>query len=136
MSRCGYYDDIDPWALIRWRGAVASSIRGKRGQALLRDILKALDAMPNKVLIAGKLEADDGSVCALGSAGKFRGMDMSNLDPEDYDAVAKAFGVAPALVREIEYINDERYGTTPEQRYQLVRNWVEHQLSDASQPEL
>lgn len=32
MSRCGYSDDYDQWALIRWRGAVESAIRGKRGQ--------------------------------------------------------------------------------------------------------
>ena len=47
MSRSGYSDDIDDnWAHIMWRGRVASSIRGKRGQAMLRELLAALDAMP------------------------------------------------------------------------------------------
>jgi len=36
MSRSGYVDngDIEQWDLIRWRGAVASAIRGKRGEEL------------------------------------------------------------------------------------------------------
>jgi hypothetical protein len=46
MSRSGYSDDHSEWDLIRWRGAVASAIRGKRGQAFLRELLVALDAMP------------------------------------------------------------------------------------------
>jgi hypothetical protein len=37
MSRSGYSDDLENWSLIRWRGAVASAIRGRRGQAFLRE---------------------------------------------------------------------------------------------------
>lgn len=44
MSRSGYNDDCDGWALIRWRGAVNSAINGKRGQAFLRELVAALDA--------------------------------------------------------------------------------------------
>ncbi|GEM_PF-1710263 len=51
MSRAGYSDDCDSWALIRWRGPLSSSIRGKRGQLFLRDMLSALDAMPGNRLI-------------------------------------------------------------------------------------
>ena len=45
MSRSGYTDDYDDgyeWANIRWRGAVKSAIRGKRGQATLKAILDAM----------------------------------------------------------------------------------------------
>lgn len=35
MSRSGYTDDCDGWQLIMYRGAVASAIRGARGQRLL-----------------------------------------------------------------------------------------------------
>lgn len=46
MSRHGYSCDIDDnWALIRWRGAVNSALKGARGQQLLRDIIAALDAL-------------------------------------------------------------------------------------------
>ena len=57
MSRSGYIDDLDdPLELGRWRGRVASAVRGKRGQRLLRDLLDALDAMPEKRLVADVLE--------------------------------------------------------------------------------
>src|ERR1700675_4829762 len=103
MSRSGYTDEMDDqWALICWRGAVASAIRGKRGQAFLREMLTALDAMPEKQLIYEELEIqksmshwgihDTGEVCALGSVGKARGIDMSELDPYDRETVARTFG--------------------------------------------
>ncbi len=57
MSRSGYCDDIDdPLALGRWRGQVKSATRGQRGQKLLREMLAALDAMPEKRLVSGALE--------------------------------------------------------------------------------
>jgi hypothetical protein len=108
MSRSGYNDDIDDqWALIRWRGAVNSAIRGKRGQAFLRELLAALDAMPDKALIADELVTTDGEFCALGVVGAARGIDMAKIDPHDSESVAPAFGIAEALAREIVYQNDE-----------------------------
>lgn len=130
MSRHGYSDDIDQWALIKWRGQVASAIRGKRGQRLLVDLVKALDAMPEKALIAEKLiDHEDGdAVCALGAVGVKRGLAMENLDPEEYETVAEAFDVAEQLAREIAYVNDEgghwRRGETPQERWQRVRAWA------------
>lgn len=79
MSRSGYTDDgLDSWQVIRWRGAVASAIRGRRGQALLTELLAALDAMPVKELIKEQL-VEDGAVCALGALGRARGVDMSAI---------------------------------------------------------
>jgi len=108
MSRSGYSDDMeDMWAHIRWRGAVNSAISGKRGQQALRETLAALDAMPVKELVAGDLVDEDGRHCTLGVLAAARGMDVSGLDPEEPEAVAAAFGLAPALVREVVYENDE-----------------------------
>lgn len=132
MSRSGYVDDcdIDQWALIRWRGQVASAIRGQRGQAFLRELIDALDAMPEKKLIAHELE-HAGNVCAIGSVGVRRGTDMSKLDPEDPEGIAGAFGIAHQLVREIEFMNDEGYYcATPEQRWQYMRDWAAGCLSE------
>jgi hypothetical protein len=125
MSRSGYSDEYDgEWQLIMWRGAVASSIRGKRGQAFLRELIAALDAMPEKRLIAHELQSGAG-VCAIGSVGVKRGVEMSDLDPECPEDIAGRFGIADALVREIEYINDEvNYRATPEERWQHVRAWA------------
>lgn len=128
MSRHGYSDDIDQWDLIRWRGQVASAIRGKRGQRLLIDLVQALDAMPEKALIAEKLidHEDDDAVCALGAVGIKRGLVMEQIDPEEYEEVAEAFDIAPQLAREITFINDEwGYSSeTPQQRWERVRAWA------------
>lgn len=127
MSRAGYSEELDNWDLIRWRGQVKSAIRGKRGQALLRDMLAALDAMPDKRLISGELVDANGEVCALGCLGQARGMDLAGIDPEDYGQVAVAFNIAEQLAREIEYQNDERH-LTPEQRFESMRRWVAAQI--------
>ena len=128
MSRSGYTEDTeDNWTLICWRGAVASAIRGKRGQALLREALAALDALPEPKLIAHELERD-GNVCLLGAVGKARGMDMSGIDPEDRETVAAKFGIAEALAAEIVYMNDEFFywqdSETPEARFARMRKWL------------
>lgn len=110
MSRSGYSDDYgddDPLALGRWRGAVQSAIRGARGQQALREILAALDAMPEKALAAESLVTSEGEFCTLGVLGAQRGIAIETLDPDDPEGVADAFGIAPAMVREIVYENDE-----------------------------
>jgi hypothetical protein len=130
MSRAGYSDDYDSdWAMICWRGAVASAIRGARGQAFLRELIAALDAMPERRLIAHELAAD-GAFCAIGSVGAARGVDMAPIDPEDHDKVARVFGISAALVREIEWLNDEAAPSTetPEQRWQRMRDWASANL--------
>jgi hypothetical protein len=126
MSRSGYSDDVeDQWALICWRGAVASALRGKRGQAVLREALGALDALPKAELVAGDLEAA-GSVCLLGAVGKRRNLDMTGVDVEDHEHVASLFALPHALACEIMWENDEggRYGETPRARWERMRRWV------------
>ena len=107
MSRSGYSEDCDGWDLIRWRGAVASAIRGRRGQAFLREMEEALEAIPDKRLISGELVSSDGECCAMGAVAMKRQMDVSDVDPEDRDAVAALFGIAPAMAAEIAFRNDE-----------------------------
>jgi len=129
MSRSGYSDDYDnEWALIRWRGAVASAIRGKRGQAFLKEMLAALDALPEKRLVAHELEMG-GQVCALGAVGRARGLDMSELDPEEFERVALWFRMTEAMAREVMYLNDDHYRSeTPEERFARMRAWIEKQI--------
>lgn len=130
MSRSGYTTDYDDnWSLIMWRGAVASAMRGKRGQTFLREMLAALDALEPKRLIESEL-VSDGEVCAIGAVGKARGVEMKGIDPEDNELIADTFGIAHALACEIMYTNDEAsFGLeSPEARYKRVRTWVEKQL--------
>lgn len=139
MSRSGYSDDLDNWSLIRWRGAVASALRGERGQKLLREMAEAMDAMPDKALISGDLELE-GAYCALGTVGAKRGVDMTGLDPYDRDTVAAAFDIAPCLAAEVAFVNDEGGGwrgdETPTQRWVRVRAWVTEQLARAVSPRI
>jgi hypothetical protein len=107
MSRSGYTDYCDGWDLIRWRGAVSSAIRGRRGQQALREMAAALDSLPTKELAAESLVNADGEYCTLGALGRSRGLDMSPIDPEDRAAVAQAFGIAEALAAEVMWLNDE-----------------------------
>lgn len=124
MSRCGYSDDYSDWDQIKWRGQVASAIRGKRGQAFLRELIEALDALPKKELITDILECD-GEVCALGAVGIKRKLDMSNLDVHDPDTLGGAFGIAYQMVQEIEWVNDDAgYEDTNAARWQRVRDWA------------
>ncbi|HET8789956.1 MAG TPA: hypothetical protein VFM75_02010 [Modicisalibacter sp.] len=131
MSRSGYVDGLDNWTLICWRGAVASSLRGKRGQRLLNELADAMDAMPEKRLIANDLEAG-GDVCALGAVGRVRGLDMQEIDPEDSERVSEVFDIADALAKEIVFENDEGtfHDETPEQRWSRMRKWVARNLAE------
>ncbi len=125
MSRSGYNDDCGGWDLICWRGAVSSGIKGKRGQAFLIELRDALDAMPQRRLIADSLQTE-GEFCTIGVLGAKRGLDMEALDPDDREAVGEAFGISPAMAAEIVFMNDE--GTwleeTPEERWRRMREWV------------
>lgn len=111
MSRSGYNDDCeDPLAVGRWRAAVRSALTGRRGQALLRELAEALDAMPDKRLYPGSFATADGEFCTLGVLGAKRGTDMSDLGDEDGcdpAMVGQRFGIAPAMAAEIMYLNDE-----------------------------
>lgn len=125
MSRSGYSEECEnEWALIRYRGAVKSAIRGARGQAFLCELLAALDSLSEKKLIVGDLEAG-GEVCAIGAVGKARGIDMSKMNPEDAETVAAVFGIAPAMAREIVYENDEGtwYDERNDARFNRMRKW-------------
>ena len=130
MSRSGLTDDgEDQWALIRWRGAVKQAINGKRGQAFLKEMLAALDALPEKALIANKLQDTKYNVCAIGAVGKARGLDMEHIDPEDPKLVASFFGISEALAAEIEFMNDEWvYMEPPSQRFDRMRKWIEDKI--------
>ena len=138
MSRSGYVDDFyDGWATIRWRGAVKSALRGKRGQAFLRELADSMDAMKEKRLITNNFKAD-GEFCTLGVIANRRGVDLQDLLNEDYygpvvdhERLADRLGVAAAMAQEIMFMNDEAmlFDETPEVRWRRMRDWVSRQIS-------
>lgn len=148
MSRSGLVDEIDDQlAYGRYRAQVGSAIRGKRGQAFLRELAAAMDAMPDKVLIADELINEGGDCCTIGVICKARGVDVSKIDPDDPEQVAAAVDIARQMAAEIEYENDEndendtRYERDPEtgryvavvetpaMRWTRMRKWVDAQLN-------
>lgn len=145
MSRHGYTEDFcdDHWALIRYRGRVKSAMRGKRGRALLRDLMDALDAMPEKRLIAGTLKSHEGEHCAIGVVAEARGIDLEPVAPIDAEAnygedpeLANQLDVATCLLNEIEFVNDEFWphheAEADAARWKHVRRWAERQLDKAN----
>lgn len=133
MSRSGYSDDCENIGL--YRGRVEASIRGVWGQAFLRDMASALDAMPVKELYANVLVQDEQHVCAIGAVALARRVDVSGLDIYDADEVSKTFGIAPCMAREIAYENDERgpwrKEETPAERWTRMRKWVADNLRES-----
>lgn len=147
MSRSGYTNDYgDCLEIALWRGNVANAIRGKRGQAFLRELIEALDALPEKVLIKNELYQNPPAfippeyamprVCAIGSVGLRRGINMDMLDPHDPRQLADVFGIAYQLVAEIEYLNDERfyYDEKPDYRWRMMRDWAVRNLKEKPTP--
>lgn len=111
-----------------WRGVIASAARGKRGQAFFRALLEALDGMPDKRLVEGELQTEDGSVCALGCLAKHRGVDLGSVDTEDWHRLGELFDIAPQLAQEVMFVNDEWHSSGPEARWRLVRDWASRQI--------
>jgi hypothetical protein len=139
MSRHGYQDDLHTLDLGRWRGMVASAIKGRRGQRFFADLAKALDDMPEKRLVSGRLQTKDGDCCALGAVCAVKGYDYtSHEDDAPYELeelnahLSLVLDIAECLVKEVEYVNDElgRQEETPEQRWERVRKWVQKQIKE------
>jgi hypothetical protein len=127
VSRSGYSDDCE--YLDLWRSNVERTIRGRRGQAFLRELVESLEAMPEKRLISHELRSEIGEVCAIGSVGLKRGIDMTRLDPQDPEQVGRAFGISSMLAQEIVFENDEKYcRQTPEERWSRMHAWAKSHL--------
>jgi len=115
---------------------VANAIRGRRGQAFLRELRDALDALPDKRLVADQFVApydEEGGgacvPCALGAVALARGFDHEAIErlecdaeSQDHDSIACTFGISQTLVREIEDENDE--GVNPRWAYdEKLQRW-------------
>ena len=158
MSRIGFSDDEErPGQFALWDANCRRSMRGKRGQAALRELEAALLAMPEKRLIRDLLTDDDGGVCAIGAYARHKGLDLSKFDPEDEsDEVGVAAGMPALVAWSVVALNDVTLDTvwevsdgplnrwdatyrggiplvrdmTPEERYEKVLAWVRANLID------
>ena len=130
MSRSNYSEDCE--YLDLWRANVQRTIKGKRGQRFLRELSQTLDAMPEKVLIRSELVSAEGQVCTIGAVCKAKGIDVSEVDTYDPEAVGNLVGISPMLAAEIEFQNDEGvyYDETPAKRWLRMRAWVAENLDE------
>lgn len=155
--RIGYSEDEDyPGQFELWQANCRRSIKGKAGQAALRELEQALLALPEKRLIAGELENAEGEVCALGALKKYQGVEVES-DPEcEMEEVGVELGMPRLVAWKVVALNDEeicghhvtlagpiqsRYTgggylrqyvpPTPEERYEKVLAWVRKQLASA-----
>ncbi len=122
-----------PYAL--YRQAVENAIKGKKGQALLKDLEAALLGMAKKRLISGVL-CKEGEVCALGALAVYRGkldpFTESLIDADATEISGWARSVLKAtdsLSTEIQWENDAVDGETPEECYERVLRWTRAQLT-------
>ena len=135
MSRSGYSDVYDEAAFNLYRGTVNRVLRSKRGQAFLRELAAAMDAMPEKILIAEELIDERGDCCAIGVVCKSRKIDVSKVDYECAAAVGNAVNIAPSMAAEIEYQNDKgawHWKELPAERWTRMRKWVAENLKEAT----
>jgi len=133
MSRHGYSDEYEQPGYGMYRGRVASAMRGKRGQRLLCELRDALDAMTDRRLIKDWF-IFNGQACALGVLALSRGIPYAEkIDGDDHDYLAKLFDIAPCMVQEIEYRNDEYVWDrdltdSPVERWEVMREWVSENI--------
>jgi hypothetical protein len=136
MTRYWTGESYDPLDWGRYRAALRSSLRGRRGQQLLRDLIAGLDALPEPELSAGALaDRETGCVCALGAVGLQRGQAFEEMELEDLahgtdpEALAGRFDISPTLANEIVQTNDEWWHNSNEKRarearFQYVKQWA------------
>lgn len=143
MSRSGYSEDGwgDEYASLRagaWRANLRRMYRGQKARKFLTELRDALDALPERRLVANAFETE-GAFCALGTVAKSRGVPMPEWDAEDdYDYgegasedAGVALHISKTLAAEIMHVNDDSSGDeTPEQRWLRVRHWAAKKLRE------
>ena len=135
-DRSEYSDEYEHVHL--WQGAVLRAAKGARGQAMLTDLVEALDELPVHELAAGVFDDRDGC-CAFGALARHRGVTLDDLDPEAEglrDDVATRFNIAPSLAADIMARNDSHGdlfgggGETGAARWARIRAWAVSKLAD------
>lgn len=146
MSRVEYNDFYDGAYTYEMQcRTLMNATSGRRGQAAVRLLVDALDALPVHRLIADYVQRG-GEVCAVGAlvvqarvnAGLERTVALASLPAGDnvldWEVAALAteyVNIAHTLAWRMVEINDEdTAGMTPEERWQYVRDWAVSQLHE------
>jgi hypothetical protein len=130
MSRSNYSHDCENVGL--YRGTVERAIAGPRVQALLRDMVSALESMPVREL-AADVFVDGESMCAMGAVARARNIDedtLARLDPHEPDDVGELLDIPACVAAEIAYENDEWARGDDEDRWQHMHAWALSKMRD------
>jgi hypothetical protein len=138
MSRNYYSEDYEENAMhFLWPAIIARSINGKRGQKFLNALATAMDEMPEKRLIAGRLITPEGECCTMGVICKARNIDVSDIHYNDPEEAAKLLNISPTMAFEIVFQNDDYFDynphigktqETPDERWIRMRAWVDSKI--------
>lgn len=143
-SRFSGIDDENGIGPGLWAYHLRRAVASKRGQAFLRGLLAALDAVPGHRLIAGSIKAEGSNVCALGAYAAWREMDARGITwrgavrelpygggdrgwATTCKLVRDRYDVAWTLAWEIAEFNDENAAQAtddPVDRWRDVRDYV------------
>jgi hypothetical protein len=112
VSRSWEGESDDPLDWGRYKAATRSTLRGRRGQAFLRELIAALDALHRPELSAGALgNRRTGCVCALGAIALAQGASFDDLARDNGDwgpgDAADWYNISPTLANEIISANDD-----------------------------
>ena len=126
-----------------WQANCDRSMKGKKGHAALKEMERALVAMPVKEIYADVLVEQGGCMCAIGAVMVQRKIDegmsredaldeCSMRDPECVETIAeKELGFPHMVAWSTAYENDwdgYRPDVTPAQRYERMLKWVRGKL--------
>lgn len=144
------YDEDFPNQAALYHANTERALKGKRGQAFLKELEAALLMLPEKVLIEGSI-CREGAVCANGALALKRKVDAGMQIPEalkwleenkpddDFnggdagqtgDFMEKHFGILSRLAVHTAFVNDEHRQTdhSDHGRYEKVLSWVRSQI--------
>jgi hypothetical protein len=153
--RIGYSGEEDyPGQFGLWQGNCQRSLHGKAGQSALRELESALLALPDKRLIAERLQDDWGDVCAIGAVAKQRNIITEEMKADaehSMERVGEDLGMPRLVAWKVVEQNDLYFNgndlvllegpyrwpaerpyvyapITPEQRYGKMLAWVQSQI--------
>jgi len=99
------------------------SINSKRGQAFLRELILALNALPEKILIYGDFENSDG-YCVMGACLKYRNLNVREIDDSN-EGLGSIFNIHTEFIEKVIDVNDSpRIIETQTKRWHRVRDWA------------
>ena len=134
----GAHPDVEVSAICDNATYITSTIKKHVDVETFKDYRKMIDSAG----LAGVFVATPSSThfeaasYALERGLQARGMDVSSVDPEQPEVVARTFDIANALACEIAFQNDEatwQTNETPAQRWERVRAWVARQVQPAEE---